>query len=182
MSFFTVDHDQAGDFSPIPPGEYEAYISSVDIKTFGTGSRGLTAQYTIRDDVDQPARKRKLFDNGVLTEAAMFKFNAWAKAVGIPQGATFNSEDEVLNGFAKAMKGKPVKIKISHDPKRVSEGSKYIERVDAVMASELGGPAGANPFAAAGPTPPPPSDFDAPGDGQAPPPPPADDFKAPWEQ
>lgn len=147
MSFFKVDHSQTSNFEPIPPGTYEAYISEVEKTTFNSGSKGLKMTLTIRDDVDQEARKRKVFENLVCSEKAMFRWQDYAKATALPDGASFNSEDDLIQGFGKHLKGKPVKIKITHNKSR----DNFPERVSAVMPSDIDGAVpGENPFAVPG--------------------------------
>ncbi|MMZ47339.1 hypothetical protein D1872_89830 [compost metagenome] len=143
MGFFKVNHNEASNFEPIPPGTYEAYISGVESKTFSSGSRGLALTLTIRDDVDQEAKKRKVFDNLVSSEKAMFRWQDYAKATSLPDGAEFNSEDELIKGFGKHLKGKAVKITIRHDDSR----DNFKERIAGVAPSGVGGQVpGSNPF------------------------------------
>lgn len=154
MSFFKVDHNQATDFSPIPEGTYEAIISDVDVKDFPSG-KGLKVTYTIRNDVNQAGQKRKQWDNAPVTEKTMFKYQNWAKATALPNGASFNNAEELILGFQKHLKGKPIRITIKHDKSR----TEFIEQVSSVEASQLGGPTGAStanaPQVPAGLTPPP---------------------------
>lgn len=149
-SFFKANSSEAGgntDFTPVPEGTYEAIVSEVDIKTFSTGNKGLSVKYTIRDDVDQAGKKRVLFDNAVVTEKAMFKFHQFAKVATELDGKDFKDADHLLKEFARALKGKPLKVTIKHDPSR----DNFIERVVGLDRSELGaGGAGSNPFAGEG--------------------------------
>lgn len=148
-SFFTTNSGEAGggEFTPVPEGVYEAIASEIEIKTFNSGNKGLSVKYTIRDDVDQEAKKRIIFDNLVVTEKAMFKFHQVAKAIPELDGKDFKDEDHLLKEFAKTMKGKPVKVNIKHDPTRDT----FIERVQGLAKSGLSaGGSGANPFAGQG--------------------------------
>lgn len=152
MTFFKVDHSESKDFSPIPEGEYEAVISEVEKKEYKSGNQGLNVKLQIRADVEQEAKKRVVFDTLVVLDTAMFKFQNYAKATSLPDGKGFSSQEELLKGFAKHLKGKPVRIKIKHDNTR----DKYIEQVFAVLPPQASGAvAGANPFNAGAGTPPP---------------------------
>ncbi len=146
MSFFRVDHNEAQDFSPVPEGVYEVIISEVEIKQFSSGKNGLKVVHSIRKDVDQAAKGRKVFDNFVVSEKAMFRFQNIAKATDMPNGKEFKTEDHFLKEFAKHLKGKPLKIKITHD----KTADKFPEQVAAYMPTEAGQAAGGNPFPAAG--------------------------------
>lgn len=147
-SFFTTNSGEAGgDFTPIPEGTYEAIASDVEIKTFASGNKGLSVKYTIRDDVDQEAKKRIVYDNLVVTEKAMFKFHQVAKAIPELDGKNFSSEEQLLKEFARTMKGKPVQINIKHDPTRET----YIERIQGLAPSAMSAAgSGANPFTGSG--------------------------------
>ena len=146
MSFFKVDHSEGQEFDSIPEGTYEVMISSVEIKTSSTGNPMLALQHTIRADVDQEAKKRKVFDNLVVTENAMFKFQNIAKATEMPDGKAFKNADQLLKEFAKHLKGKPLKITIKHDNTRDS----FKEQVRGYAKSSLGAAPGSNPFDTAG--------------------------------
>lgn len=65
-------------FSPIPEGDYEAYVYDIERTKFTTGSEGFKITYNIADG---PYQGRKIFDNIVLTEAAQWKLGQFYKAV-----------------------------------------------------------------------------------------------------
>src|SRR5690625_7560963 len=65
-------------FAPIPAGKYEAFVFEVEPRTFRTGSKGFSVTYNIAHPAYQ---KRKIFDNIVLSEAAMWKLGQFYKAV-----------------------------------------------------------------------------------------------------
>lgn len=112
---FSVNHSEAGGFDVLPNGKYEAVVTQVDIKdgekAFKSGSIGMNVTLTIRNDVEQAGAKRKVFDTLVAVPAAMFKFQQYAKAVGISEGAFISS----LPAFAKEILYKPVKITLGTD-------------------------------------------------------------------
>ena len=149
MSFFQVSYNDAQDFSPVPPGTYEVIISATEAKTTSTGKPMLTLTHTIREDVDQPAKKRKLFDNLVVTEKAMFRFQNIAKATKMPEGAVFNTPEDVVQAFGRHLKGQALKIVVKHDP----NNERFPEQVAGYSESKLAGGtvAGANPFQNGGP-------------------------------
>jgi hypothetical protein len=128
MSFFTVDHSQAnsqGDFQPIAEGKYEAIISEAKPTTYASGNEGLKVTLTIRNDVNQPFQKRKVFDNVVQTPKTLFRFQQIAKAVELPQGQPIQS----LEAFAKLILNKPVKITIKHEVSEYQGKTRINERV-----------------------------------------------------
>lgn len=65
-------------FAPIPAGDYAAYVFEVEPKTFSTGSKGFKITYNIAHPAYQ---KRKVWDNIVLSEKAMWKLGQFYKAV-----------------------------------------------------------------------------------------------------
>lgn len=162
--FFKINHSEARDFTPVPPGTYEVYISEVEKKTFNSGSQGLNLTLTIRDDVEQPSKKRKIFNTLVCVPTAMLNWQNYAKATQMPDGTEYANAEAVINAFGKYLKGKPVRVTIAHDKTR----DKFIEQVKSVAASEVGGNLNsANPFS-------------VPGNGQATPQP--EEVKLPWEE
>jgi hypothetical protein len=109
MSFFKLDESQAGGaFEPMPIGEYEAIITGAEVTNSANGNPMIKITLTVRDDVDQEGKKRKVFDNAVATEKAMFKFHQLGKALGIEAMAT-------IEGFAQAMLYKPIRFKNKHE-------------------------------------------------------------------
>lgn len=168
MSFFTTDYKDVQSFDPVPPGEYECIISEVKPQKFSTGAEGLSVQLTIRSDVDQPMGKRKLFDNLVTSEKAMFRFQQVAKAARLPEGQNYPTRA----AFAKAILHKAVRVRVKHEEyqgKTQERVNFYMEPQEEYTGDPInGGPAG-NPFEAA-----PPSEVDAP--------PTTEGIKPPWEQ
>lgn len=97
---FTVDHEKAGGFEPIKPGEYEAIVVNYELKTAASGNNQVVVDYEIRSDVDQPCQGQKiLYDNFTVTEKAMWRFHAASKAAGFPSGMQFNSYKEWADTF-----------------------------------------------------------------------------------
>lgn len=106
--FFSMDEKQAGGFDALPKGEYEVVISEVKVDKSSNGNPMIKATLTVRTDVDQEGSNRKIFDNLVATEKAMFKFHNLGKALGWEQGREFATLDE----YAREILYKPVRIKL----------------------------------------------------------------------
>jgi hypothetical protein len=177
MSFFSVNHNEAqsGVFEPVTPGNYEVVISEVKKETFNSGNKGLKLTFTIREDVDQLHGKRKIFNNLVAMETAMFNWNNIAKATNMPDGQAFETADDVINAFGKHLQGKTLKIRVAH---REYNGKTY-EDVKGYSESEAAGTTltgDSNPFSVPNGAPPLPGDGDAPTQAEM------DQYKAPWEQ
>lgn len=147
--FFTVDHKAAGGFAPLPNGKYEAIVSQAEVKKSSAGNDMIKVTLTIREDIQQEGQKRKIFDNLVASEAAMFKFQQVAKAIEMEQGAGVGTIQE----FAQAIIYKPVKITLKQEADtRSGHEGEFQNRVAMYDVSDVGGggaPAGgsADPFA-----------------------------------
>ena len=126
MSFFTYDKNQAGDFSPLEPAEYECMITEAKPTTSSTGNPMIKVTLTIRPDVEQDGAKRKIFDNIVFTEKAMFKAHQLAGAVGV---ATADSIEE----YAQQLFAKPVRVKTKNE----EYNGKINPKVDRYIRSAL---------------------------------------------
>lgn len=170
MSFFTTDYRDVDTFDPIPPGEYECIISDVETTKFSTGSEGLKLTLTIRSDVDQTGAKRKLFDNLVASEKAMFRFQQVSKAAKLPEGLEYPT----LVDFAKAILHKAVRVRVKHEMyngearERVSF---YKEPEHEFTGDPVNGGPSANPF-----------EVETSSDVSAGAIPNLDEIKPPWEQ
>jgi hypothetical protein len=149
MSFFTFDEGKAGgQFEALKAGEYEAIISKTEAKTSSTGNPMISVQLTIRNDVDQEYAGRKVFDNYVATEKAMFKFHQVAKALGWEPGAQVNS----LADFASEILFQPVRLKVGAPRKdNRGEDSTNITTYLPAQAAYAGG-GNADPFQGNGTT------------------------------
>ncbi len=146
MPLFTANHDEAKNmFEPIAPGKYEAFISKAEATKSSKGNDMVKLELTIRTDVPQEYQKRKLFDNVVFTDTAMFKAQQLAKAVGIPNGAPVDTTAE----FVKWVALKPVKIQVIHREEEYQGNKRTRENIAFYDASEkaMGGSMTADPFA-----------------------------------
>lgn len=107
--FFQLDPEQAkSGFEPLPIGEYECIVTEAEVTTSSSGNPMIKVTLTVRDDVEQDGHKRKIFDNLVATEKAMFKFHQVGKAIGVEQAPSIES-------FAQSILYKPVRIKNKHE-------------------------------------------------------------------
>lgn len=101
-----------GGFTPVPEGVYEAIITRATITPYRSGNQGLNLMLTIRTDVEQPCGNRKLFDNLVLSENSMYKFDLVAVATEFPEDQEITS----LEQFRDFILHKPVQVKVLHEP------------------------------------------------------------------
>jgi hypothetical protein len=149
MSFFQYDEKQAGSgFDPVPKGEYEMIISEAKAVESSSGNPMIKVTLTIRTDVEQEGGKRKVFDNLVQTEKAMFKFHNLAKALGWAPGEGAATLEE----FAEKIIFQPVRAKLDI---RVQSGynpsNTVVTYLPAQVPYEGGqGTEGANPFTMTG--------------------------------
>lgn len=151
---FKYDESQASTgFELIEKGEYEAFISEAQVTTFkNSGNPGIKVTFTVRDDIDgQKYGKRKLWQNLVATEKAMFMFHTISKAVGMPAGWTADTLEE----YAAAIQSKPVRLSIGQKWDTDQAGNKELRNnIVAFLPSKAGGeyiPDSANPFNGATP-------------------------------
>jgi predicted RNA-binding protein with PUA-like domain len=110
MGFLRTDYSNTGDFAPLPIGEYECFVSKVEVTESSNGNAMVKCTLTVRDDIEQQGQKRKFFDNMVEMESMMWKFNQVAKAAQLEEGVDL----ETLADFAAAIQYKPVRIKNKH--------------------------------------------------------------------
>lgn len=131
MGFLKTDYSNTGDFSALPIGEYECIVSKTEMKTSQAGNTMIKVELTVREDVDQKGKKRKFFDNLVVMDNMMWKFNQVAKAAELPEGEDLETPED----FAQAILYKPVRIKNKHE---LYNGENQ-DRVAAWKPSEAGG-------------------------------------------
>lgn len=128
---FKVDHSEAKDFEIVKPGEYEVTPINFTLDKASTGSNMVIVDYEIRSDVDQPFQGKKLlFDNFVVTENSMWRFQQASKAAQFPDGKEFNSYKE----WATEFMGKPIRVIVDE---RKYEGKTY-PQVKGFKVSEAG--------------------------------------------
>lgn len=142
-NFFTYDPNQAGGgFEALPEGEYEVLISKAEPTTSKTsGAPMIKVELTVRGDVEQEGAKRKVFDNVVFSEKAMFKVHQIAGIAGVQAAAN-------IDDFASQLYGKSVRIKTKNEEYQGKTNAKvhyYMEsKVDPVPVVAGGGD---DPFA-----------------------------------
>lgn len=108
MSFFTVDHSNAGE-GQVTPGFYEVFVYQYEVGETQTKKERINLFYQVRDDVNQKHRGAKImYDNFVVDSNVKWKFDSIAKAAGIPDGTTFDNSEE----WAQALINKDLKLKI----------------------------------------------------------------------
>lgn len=156
-NLFSVNHAEAGgSFEPLPIQEYELVISEVKLgvskgeKT--AGCQQIELVMTVRDDIDQPGKKRKFFDTIIFAPSLAWKVQQYYKAL-FENGASFSGPEEV----ARASAYKCIRIKNKHEVQSQGAGAgKVRDKVDAYLPSQsplAGGGAGMggfDPFNSAG--------------------------------
>ncbi len=153
MGFLRTDYSEVNaGFGALPVGEYECIISEVKMTQSKAGNEMIKVTLTIRDDVEQEGRKRKFFDNLVVMDNMMWKFQQVAKATQLPAGFDFESAAD----FANAIQYRLVRVKNKHEEYNGEQQDRvawYAEPKFGENTSEVntGGNAGAaNPFAGNG--------------------------------
>jgi hypothetical protein len=132
---FKVDHSKGEGFEIVKPGEYEVVAVNYDLKTSSTGNNMVVMDYEIRSDVEQPCQGQKiLFDNFVVTDKSMWRFQQASKAAQFQDGITFNSYKD----WADAFLNKPVRVVVSE--REANNGKKY-PQVDSFKVSQVSPPA-----------------------------------------
>lgn len=111
MGFLKTDYSNTGDFAPLPVGDYECIVSAATVKPTSTGKQMVSVKLTIREDVEQQGQKRNFFDNLVVQDNMMWKFNQVSKAAQLPEGEEIASVED----FAQAILYKPVVIRNKHE-------------------------------------------------------------------
>ncbi|WP_350300620.1 DUF669 domain-containing protein [Peribacillus frigoritolerans] len=131
---FKVDHTKGeSNFEQIKPGEYEAIVMNYEQKVSSTGKNMVVVDYEIRSDVDQPCQGQKvLFDNFIVSDNTLWRFQQASKAAQFPDGMEFGSYKEWADTFLK----KPVRLVVGE---REYNGKKFAE-VKAFKVSEASAP------------------------------------------
>lgn len=129
MGFLTVNHNDAPqrEYEKLPEGEYEVVISEVEKRKSTSNNDMLKVTFTVRSDIEQQGKKRKVFDYLVDTEKAKFKFQQLAKALQFPNDKSFNTIEE----FAKAILFEPARITVKHERSEYNGKTYTNERVSA---------------------------------------------------
>lgn len=130
---FKIDYNEASDFEPIKPGEYEVIPVRFEKKLANSGNERIIMNYEIRSDVDQPCQGQKiLYDNFTITQNSMWRFHSASKAAKMPDGMDFKSMEE----WAQTFLNKPIRVDVEE---HVYNGKPY-PRIKFFKESEaLGG-------------------------------------------
>jgi hypothetical protein len=72
----------------------------------------IKLQITLRDDVDQEFKNRKLWEYVTDTPNSKWRFDQIAKAIAIPNGIVI----ETLQDFADIIQGQPINVTIKQAP------------------------------------------------------------------
>jgi hypothetical protein len=124
MAFLKQNNTRAKEndnaFGPIPAGEYELLVTEAKHrnghKNNGTeGTPNINITFTVRSDVDQAAKGRKLFHTFWISnkseaslEACLNMIESFGHKVGVPDGVEFDTPQQ----WADFIVGKPVKAKV----------------------------------------------------------------------
>jgi hypothetical protein len=108
----TFDPKKAeGTFTLLPEGEYEVFISEIDVEYSKAGNEMLSVNYTVRDDVEQEGKGQKIrYDRFTNTENAHWRFHALNKALKVEQGASWEDFAE----WSTFLRGKAVRVVVEH--------------------------------------------------------------------
>lgn len=109
---FKINHEEAGsNFELIAQGDYEVTVINYEMKQATSGNNRITVDYEIRSDVPQNHQGQKiLYDGFTITDKAMWRLQAIAKAAKFPDGMTFNSYKE----WADTLLNKNLVVTVGH--------------------------------------------------------------------
>jgi Protein of unknown function (DUF669) len=126
-----------GSFTLLPEGEYEVFISEIDVTTTSNGNECLVVNYTVRDDVEQEGKGQKIrFDRFTNTETAHWRYHALNKALNVEPG--FSVEDYAE--WATFLRGKAVRVIVKHVVSTFGKNAgKTFPEVKGFKESEVGG-------------------------------------------
>src|SRR5690625_2154629 len=114
MSGFDLDYDNTlqGD---IKDGIYEVVIDHAVEDVTPSGAEFTNFQMTIRNDVDQPHRIRKMLERVFKAKAAgkynMMRLNTIGKAARLQSGKVYSSVDDLVADYA----GKPLQVMVKNE-------------------------------------------------------------------
>ena len=112
---FKVDYKASIDNELIPVGEYEVFVKDCFQNFTKGGTEYIDLQLQIREDIEQPAQKRRIFEKLWLSEKAKgFTYRIMSvisRIAGIPDGQEFAD----INELGAALKGKFMRVKVRHE-------------------------------------------------------------------
>ena len=105
-----------------PEGEYECIITKAHIDVTKSGKEYISIPMTIREDIEQPYKKGKIFyalwkrrePSALDMEVERYSFDQLmqvCEACGIPAGTNFESLEDILDKIS----WKPVLCRLKHD-------------------------------------------------------------------
>lgn len=97
-----------GKFKPIPKGVYEVFVTGQKAVKTPKGTLGTEITFIIRDDIEQPAKGRLIWNTFWHTEKGQKVCNDFMKAVGKPEELKFKTREE----WAEWPQGKVLKIEV----------------------------------------------------------------------
>ena len=111
---FQLDYSDVND-GQIKDGDYEAVIFTVNEDASPSGSEFINFDMIIRNDIEQQYKNSHIFHR-VWKAKATGKYNInmimrIAQAVGLPEGKSYNSFDDLLKEFH----GKAVKVRVKNE-------------------------------------------------------------------
>lgn len=111
---FQLDYSDVND-GAIKDGDYEAVVFNVNEDASPSGSEYLNFDMIVRNDIEQQYKNSHIFHK-VWKAKATGKYNInmimrIAQAVGLPEGKSYNSFDDLLAEF----QGKPVKVRVKNE-------------------------------------------------------------------
>jgi hypothetical protein len=133
-----IDHSNTGNsFEPLKEGEYEVFPIAFDSKMSTSGNEMVVFNYKVREDVEQEGKGKEIkFDNFVATPTAAWRINSASKAADMEHGVEY----ETLSDWAKAFKGKAIRVVVTIEEYPKQDGSFGKKNVvKAFKASEIGG-------------------------------------------
>jgi hypothetical protein len=134
----TFDPKKAeGTFTLLPEGEYEVFISEIDVEYSKAGNEMLSVNYTVRDDVEQEGKGQKIrYDRFTNTENAHWRFHALNKALKAEAGASWADFKE----WKDYLKGKAVRVVVKHVEATFGKNAgKVFPEVQGFKESTVGG-------------------------------------------
>ncbi len=106
MAVLNLDFSSVASRDPLEPGWYLCRISEIEEKQSSTGKPMLAVQYeVVSDDLGEPVEgSRKLFENWVLVDNALWKIQSVFKALGLPAEAIVDIDTDELVGLELMLK------------------------------------------------------------------------------
>lgn len=129
---------KSGDFGPLEKGWYECFITGVDADVVSSvkGTPGLEIVLTVRDDVEQPGKRKKVWETLWISEKAMIRVQKLLKAVGRGSGAASQGE------MVRLLTGKPISVEVDQQSYTSNTGEAKVKNTVTFLGfneSKVGG-------------------------------------------